>query len=282
VHTFKLVNSANDFVYAKFNWRVDQELRNLTAEEAMYLTGKNPDYLLQDLYDNIAKSNYPSWTLKVQILTPQQAELTNFNPFDATKLWFTDDIPEYEVGKLTLRKNQDNYFKEVEQSAFDPANMPPGIEPSPDKLLQGRLFSYLDTQYYRLGVNFNQLEVNRPVNEPIANTYRDGHMSFENYGGMPNYNPNSFMETSADPKYKESSYELHSVVVDRHEPPNDNFFHATRLYNSYSEKDKGNLAKNLANDLVLVFPFIRDRAILNLEGVSNDLGNRVKKLLQLS
>ncbi|XP_037035588.1 catalase-like [Bradysia coprophila] len=279
VHTFKLVDSQGNYVFARFNFRVDQELRNMTAAEAMEMAGRNPDYLLQDLYENIAQRNYPSWTFTAQILTPQQANTLRFNPFDPTKIWFTDEIPEYEVGKLILNENHNNYFAEVEQSAFDPANMPPGIEPSPDKLLQGRLFSYLDTQYYRLGVNFNHLPVNRPLNTVVANSYRDGHMIYDNDGGMPNYNPNSFMKASPIPQYKESAYNLDDVVVDRHEPPNDNFFQAVYLYESFSETDKDHLAENLATDLRNVFPFIRERALQNFEAVSSDLVNRLQRML---
>lgn len=149
IHTFRLVNSEGAHFFARFNWRTDQGVKNMTSKEALSLTAQNPEYYTQDLYDTIAQGQYPTWTLTVQVLTPKQAKSLHFDPFDATKVWFTDEIPEHEVGKLTLNRNQDNYFAEVEQSAFDPANMPPGIEPSPDKLLQSRLFAYLDAQYYR-------------------------------------------------------------------------------------------------------------------------------------
>ncbi len=149
IHTFRLVNNEGQHVFVRFNWKTDQGIRNLTMKESSDLAAQNPDYHIQDLYENIAKKNYPSWTLTVQVLTPNQAKSLHFNPFDSTKVWFTDEIPEHKVGTLTLNKNQDNYFAEVEQSAFDPANMPPGIEPSPDKLLHARMFAYLDTQYYR-------------------------------------------------------------------------------------------------------------------------------------
>lgn len=194
------------------------------------------------------------------------------------QLWFTDDIPEHEVGRLTLNRNSDNYFAEVEQSAFDPANMPIGIEPSPDKLLQGRLFSYLDTQYYRqelriftaqahahsvtspiiinfvirylvrLGVNFNQLPVNQPANRVIANHYKDGRMTYDNDGGTPNYNPNSFLRASAKPQYRETPYPLYDVVVDRHVPPNDNFFQVRHSKNEWFMNDNGIFASEHSPD----------------------------------
>ncbi|KAG4079666.1 hypothetical protein HA402_010446 [Bradysia odoriphaga] len=279
VHTFRLVNGKGDHFFARFNWKTDQGIKNLTMQEALKLTAQSPDYYIQDLYEAIAQGKYPTWTLTVQILTPKQAKCLHFNAFDATKVWFTDEIPEHEVGKLTLNRNQDNYFAEVEQSAFDPANMPPGIEPSPDKLLQARLFSYLDAQYYRLGINFNQLPVNRPINNVVANSYRDGFMVYENSGGMPNYNPNSFLKASAIPRYKESAYRVGSDVVDRHEQPNDNFFQATKLYESFAETDKAHLVENLAADLKRVFPFIRQRALRNLKAVSTDLEQRVQQML---
>ncbi|KAG4079660.1 hypothetical protein HA402_010440 [Bradysia odoriphaga] len=279
VNTFRLVNDEGDHFFARFNWKTDQGIKNLTMQEALKLTAQNPDYYIQDLYEAIAQGKYPTWTLTVQVLTPKQAKHLHYDPFDATKTWFSDEIPEHEVGKLTLNRNQDNYFAEVEQSAFDPANMPPGIEPSPDKLLQSRLFSYLDAQYYRLGINFNQLPVNRPVNKVIANSYRDGFMVYENSGGMPNYNPNSFLKASAIPRYKESAYRLDSDVVDRYDQPNDNFFQATKLYESFAETDKAHVAENLANDLKNVFPFIRERALRNFKAVSTDLEHRIQKML---
>lgn len=131
----------------------------------------------------------------------------------------------------------------------------------------------------RLGVNFNQLPVNRPLDKTTANSYRDGHMVNENNGGMPNYNPNSFLRAAAIPAYKESAYVLGDVVVDRHEPPNDNFFQATKFYESFSETDKINLVANLASDLKKVFPFIQKRALENFEAVSKDLVDRLKRAL---
>ena len=141
-HTFKMVNQKGEAVYVKFHMKTDQGIKNLPVDKAHQLSADDPDYSIHDLYNSIAEGNYPSWTMKIQVMTFEEAERYKWNPFDVTKIWQQKDFPLITVGKLVLNRNPENYFAEVEQIAFSPANMVPGIEPSPDKMLQGRLFSY--------------------------------------------------------------------------------------------------------------------------------------------
>ncbi|CAD1478067.1 unnamed protein product, partial [Heterotrigona itama] len=164
-HTFKLVNAHNEIVYCKFHYKTDQGIKNIFSDKAAEISSSDPDYSIRDLYNAIASNNYPTWTFYIQVMTASQAKNFRWNPFDITKVmivWPHDEYPLIPVGKLVLDRNPDNYFNDVEQIAFDPAHMVPGIEPSPDKLLQGRLFAYGDTHRHRLGPNHLQLPVNCP------------------------------------------------------------------------------------------------------------------------
>jgi catalase len=153
----------------------------------------DPDYSIRDLHNSIQKGEFPSWSFYIQIMTFAEAERFKFNPFDLTKIWPHGDFPLIPVGKIVLDRNPKNYFAEVEQSAFCPAHMVPGIGPSPDKMLQGRLFSYTDTHYHRLGKNYLQLPVNCPFRARVANSQRDGPACYnDNQDGAPNYHPNMF------------------------------------------------------------------------------------------
>ncbi|KAI5475895.1 hypothetical protein MNV49_000728 [Pseudohyphozyma bogoriensis] len=199
-HTHKLVNKNGDFVYAQFHYRANQPRKFLTQDVATKIAGENPDYAQQDLFEAIERKEFPSWTLYVQTMTPKQAEDFRWNILDLTKIWPHKDYPLREVGKLTLNENPQNYFAEVEQSAFSPSHLVPGIEPSADPVLQSRLFSYPDTHRHRIGTNYAQLPVNAPLHLP-ANFQRNGAMAFYNQGARPNY------QSSIQPlTYKEKPY----------------------------------------------------------------------------
>ncbi|KAI3371089.1 hypothetical protein L3Q82_023731, partial [Scortum barcoo] len=190
-------------------YTTDQGIKNLSVEEAERLASTNPDYAIGDLFNAIANGNYPSWTFYIQVMTFEQAEKFQFNPFDLTKVWSHKEYPLIPVGKMVLNRNPVNYFAEVEQLAFDPSNMPPGIEPSPDKMLQGRLFSYPDTHRHRLGANYLQIPVNCPFRARVSNYQRDGPMCmFDNQGGAPNYYPNSFSAPETQPQFVESKFKV--------------------------------------------------------------------------
>jgi catalase len=202
-HTFSLINAGNERFWVKFHFKTQQGIRNLTDEEAEKVVGKCRESHQRDLYESIEKGDFPRWTLFVQIMPEKDAAKYRFHPFDLTKVWLKKDYPLMEVGVMELNRNPENYFADVEQSAFNPANVVPGIGFSPDKMLQGRLFSYGDAQRYRLGVNHHQIPVNAP-RCPYHSFHRDGAMRVDgNYGGTLGYEPNSFGEWQQQPDYAE-------------------------------------------------------------------------------
>ena len=185
-------NAAGKVSWVKYHFKTDQGIKNLFAEEAAQLAGTEPDHHQRDLLKAIERGEFPSWTVTVQIMSAAEAANYRYNPFDLTKVWPNLDYPQITIGRMVLNRNPENYFAEVEQAAFNPAHFVPGIGPSPDKMLQGRLFAYGDTHRYRIGVNHTQLPVNRP-HAPVNDYLRDGAMRFDgNSGREKNYEPNSF------------------------------------------------------------------------------------------
>ncbi len=193
-HTFQWVNAQGERFWVKFHFKTDQGIRCLTSEEAAQLGAQDPAYLHKELYDAIEAGQRPTWTLKVQVMPEQDAAGYRFDPFDLTKVWPYADYPLITIGRIALERVPDNYFAETEQSAFDPAHMVPGIGPSPDKMLQARLFAYGDAHRYRLGINHTRLPINTPKGTAGAANYgRDGAMRFDDNGGRSkNYEPNSY------------------------------------------------------------------------------------------
>jgi catalase len=190
-HTFSMINAANERVWVKFHFRTEQGVANLTDAEAAALIAQDRESHGRDLFLVIERGEFPRWRLFIQVMTDTQARAFRFNPFDLTKVWPQGEYPLIEVGMMELNRWPDNFFAEVEQAAFSPANVVPGIGFSPDKMLQGRLFSYGDTQRYRLGVNFNHIPVNAPKC-PFMSYHRDGNMRTDgNLGATPTYWPNS-------------------------------------------------------------------------------------------
>jgi catalase len=186
-HTHKFTKPDGSFVYVQIHLKTDQGVRNLTNEEATKLAGENPDHATQDLFEAIQRGEHPSWTVYVQTLTPEQAQQFKWNVFDLTKVWPQAEVPLRRFGRLTLNRNAENYFAEIEQAAFSPSHLVPGVEPSADPVLQSRLFSYPDTHRHRLGVNYQQIPVNAPL-RAFNPFQRDGAMVVNgNYGANPNY-----------------------------------------------------------------------------------------------
>ncbi|QJD81313.1 catalase [Spirosoma rhododendri] len=253
VHSFKWVNAKNEVTYVKYTWKSMQGVKNLTAEEASVVQGRDFQHATTDLYDNIRKGNFPSWELYVQTMKKADFDKLDFNPVDPTKVWPESVAPLKLVGKMTLNRIPDNFFQEVEQSAFAPGTLVPGIEPSEDKLLQGRLFSYFDTQRYRIGSNFQQLPVNAPK-VTVSTNNQDGAFSNRVKNSDVNYEPSEESGTLADNAkydYSVSTFANASTTQARITKPDD-FRQAGELYRSYSEKDKANLIKNLVGDLSAV------------------------------
>ncbi|PKB20396.1 catalase [Janthinobacterium sp. 64] len=202
-HTFSFLNAQNERFWVKFTFKTQQGIENLTDAEAEALVGKDRESSHRDLYESIENKDFPRWTLYVQIMPEKEAGTYHLNPFDLSKVWPHGDYPLIEVGVLELNRNADNHFAEVEQAAFNPANVVPGISFSPDKMLQGRLFSYGDAQRYRLGVNHSHIPVNAPKC-PFHSYHRDGQMRVDgNMGGTLGYEPNSEQEWAEQPDFRE-------------------------------------------------------------------------------
>jgi catalase len=284
-HTFKLVNKAGEPFYCKFHYKTAQGIKNLDVKKAGELSASDPDYSIRDLYNAIAKGEFPQYNLFIQVMTFEQAEKYRFNPFDVTKVWSHKEFPLIPVGKLTLDRNPNNYFAEVEQLAFCPAHLVPGIEASPDKMLQGRLFSYSDTHRHRLGANYLQLPVNCPYRVSTRNYQRDGPMTFtDNQGGAPNYFPNSFSgpEESQTVRSIQKPYVLTGDVARIDSGNDDNFTQATDFWNNVLDAAaKKRLVENIAGHLINASGFIQERTVKNFSQVSAEFGQQLSEALKL-
>lgn len=251
-HTYMWYNVQGEHCWVQLHFKTEQGIQSFTREEADQMRRVDPDCATRDLYDAIARGDYPSWRLEVQIMTPEQAEGYRFDPFDITKVWPHADFPPTDVGRLVLNRNPENYFAEVEQSAFSPANFVPGIGPSPDKMLQGRLFSYHDTHRHRLGPNYHLLPVNAPKACPMSSYQRDGAMRLDdNSGGGPNYWPNTFGGPSPDPSVAPPAVDVSGMAA-RHayELGDVDFVQAGDLYRRVmTDEDREHLVGNIVAHL---------------------------------
>jgi catalase len=251
-HTFMFYNAQGEYWWVKLHFKSEQLAQNWTREEAAYLAGADPDHTTRDLHTAIAKGEFPAWTVALQLMTPQQAKEYRFDPFDITKVWPHADFPLLPFGRMVLDRNPANYFAEVEQAAFSPGNFVPGIGPSPDRMLQGRLFSYHDTHRHRLGANYHLLPVNAPKAAPERNNQRDGAMrSDANGGGGPNYWPNSFGGPAPDSGVNAPPIDVAGLAARHAYPLGDvDFVQPGELYRKVlSEQDRINLVGNIAAHL---------------------------------
>uniref|UniRef100_A0A1W7RAT2 Catalase n=1 Tax=Hadrurus spadix TaxID=141984 RepID=A0A1W7RAT2_9SCOR len=278
-HTFKLVNDKNEAVYCKFHYKTDQGIKNLPVDKAAELASSDPDYGLRDLYNAIAEKNFPSWTFYIQVMTFDQAEHFRWNPFDLTKVWPQSEYPLKPVGKFVLNRNPTNYFKDVEQLAFCPSHLVPGIEPSPDKMLQGRLFAYTDTHRHRLGTNFLQIPVNCPYRTRAHHYQRDGPQTYDdNQDGAPNYYPNSFNGPVDNPDFKESTFCASGEVKRYNSSDDDNFTQVGNFYRKVlKEEERARLVDNIVNHIKNAQTFIQERAIKNFSQCDPEYGQRIKE-----
>jgi catalase len=190
-HTFMWINAAGEKFWVKYHFHSDQGVKGLTQEAANEIAGEDSDFHRRDLYDAIDNGDFPSWTLFVQVMPYEEAKTYRFNPFDLTKIWPHGDYPLIKVGTMTLNKNPDNFFAQIEQAAFEPSAVVPGISFSPDKMLIGRTFAYSDTHRYRIGPNYLQLPVNKPRVEGLNSYTFDGPMAYDHAGDQPVYAPNT-------------------------------------------------------------------------------------------
>ena len=283
-HTFSMINAKNERYWVKFHLKTQQGIRCLSDEEAEAIIGKCRESHQRDLYESIEKGDFPRWTLKIQVMPEKDASKCPFNPFDLTKVWPHGDYPLTEVGIYELNRNPDNYFAEVEQAAFNPANIVPGIGFSPDKMLQGRLFSYGDAQRYRLGVNHHLIPVNAS-RCPFHSYHRDGAMRVDgNYGSTLAYEPNSYEEWQEQPDFAEPPLSLEGAADHwNHREDNDDYYSQPgNLFRLMSPEQQKVLFENTARAMGDAPKEIKIRHIGNCMKADPAYGEGVANALSIS
>ncbi|MDR3232054.1 MAG: catalase [Planctomycetaceae bacterium] len=281
-HTFSFWNEKNERVWVKFHFKTQQGIANWTNAEAAQIVGTDREYSQQDLFGNIEKGNFPKWKMCVQIMPEAESKTYRFNPFDLTKTWSQKDYPLIEVGMVELNRNPENYFAEVEQAAFDPGNVVPGIGFSPDKMLQGRLFAYSDAARYRIGANFESLPVNAPKC-PVHNYQRDGVLRFDGNGsGSVNYEPNSFAGPAQSAVAQEPPLDLDGTAFNHnHRADKDYYTQPGNLYRLLPKDEQERLHHNVAEAMSGVPEEIQIRAVARFYQADKTCGLGIAKVLGL-
>ena len=282
-HTFSFINAANERSWVKFHFKSQQGIKNLSDHEAESLIGKDRESHQRDLFESIEAGNNPKWTMQIQIMTEAEANKVSYNPFDLTKVWSHQDFPLLEVGEIELNRNPENFFAEVEQSAFNPASIVPGISFSPDKMLQGRLFSYGDAQRYRLGVNHHLIPVNAPKC-PVNSYHRDGQMrTDDNHGSTIGYEPNSQGEWLQQESYAEPPLNI-SGAADHweHRVDDDYYSQPGNLFKLMSPAQQQVLFDNTARSLTGVPEEIQQRHIKHCTKAAPEYGAGIALALRLN
>ncbi|MBL7006558.1 MAG: catalase [Spirochaetia bacterium] len=278
-HTYSMINAENRRVWVKFLLKTQQGIKNLSDKEAEVIVAKDRESHQRDLFDSIEKGDYPKWTMYIQVMSEKEANNLPFNPFDLTKVWSHKDFPLIEVGVLELNKNPENYFADVEQAAFNPVNIVPGIGFSPDKMLQGRLFSYGDAQRYRLGVNHNLIPVNAPKHGAHS-FHRDGQMRVDgNYGGTLGYEPNSYGEWEEQKEFDEPPLAIqgNGAHWDFRKDDDDYYSQPRDLFAIMSSEERQRLYHNTARAMGDAPIEIKKRHISNCLKVSREYGEGVAR-----
>jgi catalase len=283
-HTYSMINAENRRFWVKYHFRTQQGIKNLTDAEAEVLIGKDRESHQRDLFEAIERGDFPRWTLSIQIMTEDEAKSYKENPFDVTKVWSQKTFPLHEVGVLELNRNPENYFADVEQAAFTPANIVPGLGLSPDKLLQARMFVYGDAHRYRLGVNHHSIPVNKPQ-APVHSYHRDGQMRVDgNEGATIGYQPNSIGEWTDQPNLAEPPLEVMGMMA-AHEPKDDRtddcFYQAGALYRLMSAAQQQVLIENTVRNIESVTQNIQLRHSAHCYLADKDYGTNLAKALQL-
>lgn len=279
-HTFAMINSSNERVWVKFHLKTQQGIKNLTDQEAEHIVSTDRESHQRDHYESIEKKDYPRWTMYIQVMQEEEALKVPFNPFDVTRVWPHGKYPLHEVGVLELNRNPENYFSDVEQAAFNPANIVPGIGFSPDKMLQARLFSYGDAQRYRLGVNHHLIPVNKP-RCPYHAYHRDGAMRVDgNYGSTLGYEPNSYGEWQEQPDFSEPPLPLEGSAGRWSHREDDDYYSQPRaLFNLMSSEQKKVLFENTARNMGDAPRHIKIRHIKNCFKADEAYGRGVAEAL---
>ena len=282
-HTYSFINARNERFWIKFHFKSMQGIANWTNSEAARIIGDDRESHQRDLFESIERGSYPKWRLSVQVMPEADAEKTSYNPFDLTKVWPHKDYPLIEVGVMELNRNPENYFAEIEQASFSPANVVPGIGHSPDKMLQFRIISYADAHRYRLGVNYESLPVNK-AHCPVHDYHRDGAMRFDgNGGGAVNYEPNSFGGPVEDVRFKEPPLRI-SGDASRydHRAGNEDYSQAGALFRLMSPAQKAQLMDNIVAAMQGVPQAIQLRQIGHFSKADPAYGNGVAERLGLA
>ena len=282
-HTYSLINASGERVWVKFHFRTQQGIKNMSNSEAATIIAHDRESHGRDLFNAIKNGDFPRWKLYIQVMTEEQAATYKENPFDITKVWSHKEFPLIEAGILELNRNPENYFAEVEQAAFNPAHIVPGIGLSPDKLLQGRLFSYGDAQRYRLGVNHDQIPVNR-AKCPVHSFHRDGAMRVDgNNGATKGYSPNSIGEWKTTPAmYTHSAVTGEAMRYNPYEDRTDDcFYQPGNLYRLMSEEQKNTLIANTAEDMLTVTDNVKCRHAAHCYLADKEYGTRLAKALKI-
>ncbi|QBY44048.1 catalase [Arsenophonus nasoniae] len=282
-HTYSFINEKNERFWVKFHFRCQQGIENLMDDEAERIVGKDRESSQRDLFDAINNKNYPRWKLQIQVMPEADAAKLPYNPFDLTKVWRHKDCPLIDVGEFELNRNPDNYFADVEQAAFSPANIVPGISFSPDKMLQGRLFSYGDAHRYRLGVNNFQIPVNKPLATcPFHNYHRDGAMRVDgNSGNGVTYEPNSAGLFQEQPQFKEPPLTLTGAADHWNHREDDDYYSQPRaLFELLSKHEHKRMFERIASELVAASIETQQRQVALFNKVHPKYGKGVEKALE--
>lgn len=283
-HTYSMINADNERVWVKFHLHTQQGIKNLTDEEAEQIIAKDRESHQRDLYEAIERKEFPRWTMYIQVMTEEQANNMPYNPFDLTKVWYKGEFPLIEVGVMELNRNPENFFAEVEQAAFNPASVVPGIGFSPDKMLQGRLFAYGDAQRYRLGVNHHQIPVNAPRN-PVNSYHRDGQMRVnDNAKGTIAYEPNSYGVWQEQPEFMEKPLAVKGDAYNWNFREDDDQYYtqAGKLFRLMSHEQQQVLFENTARAMGDASEEIKRRHISNCLQADPKYGEGIAKALGLS
>ncbi len=280
-HTYSFWNAAGERFWVKFHFRTQQGIKNLTDAEAEALIGKDRESHQRDLFEAIERGEFPKWTMYVQIMPETDAEKVPYHPFDLTKVWPHGDYPLIEVGEFELNRNPENFFADVEQSAFAPANLVPGIGVSPDKMLQARLVNYADAQRYRLGANYQQIPVNS-AKCPVHSNHRDGYGRVDgNYGDLPHYEPNSFGQWQAQPEFAEPPLRItgDAAFWDMHQDDANYFEQPGNLFRLMTPEQQEALFGNTARAMGDAPLFVKYRHIRNCNAADPAYAAGVAKAL---
>ena len=279
-HTYSWINAAGQRFWVKYHFKTVQGIENFTLGEANAMAAEDPDFHRRDLWDAISAANAPEWRLEMQIMPFEDAADYRFNPFDLTKVWPHADYPPITVGRMVLDRNPANHFAEVEQSAFSPANLVPGIGLSPDKMLMGRIISYHDTHLHRIGTNYEQLPINAP-RSPVHSYNKDGAMTYRHAGTQPVYAPNSYGGPRADPSKELPTWwvqagEIGRYAYERHRD-DDDFVQPRALYRDVmNDSDREHLVTNIvAHASEGVTAPMQERVVEYWSNVDPALGARV-------